>query len=320
MGDARHDRIFEQVRESKDRVAAIKRLTDDEVIAALGGARDVDPVLANVLATEAQNRARHASAIAASVGEGVIVLDEAGLVSLVNPAASRILGWTSDDLIGKELHPMLHPFCPSPEDCHLGEVPGLESFFQDEDAVVMRQDGRTIRVAYAATPMTRDGAQGGVLVVRETTDRRRLEESARARQDQLEQILHAIAEGVLTMDGVGCIDFVNAAAERILGRSGRDIKGRPYYDPVWEFTRPDGSVHPVMELPFARALRSGEAVHNVLLGVRRANGSRAIVRTNVVPLQDPTRAQTSILVSFLDVTRESPAEGSDGTRPPVGRR
>jgi len=46
--------------------------------------------------------------ITASIGEGVMVIDEHGRLEFMNPEAERLLGWSGQELIGAELHEMIH--------------------------------------------------------------------------------------------------------------------------------------------------------------------------------------------------------------------
>ena len=305
MGDVRFDEVHERVKHAKDRRGTIGTLSDEDVIAALGGAvHDHDPLLANVLATEAQNRSHRANAIASAVGEGVIAMDRDWLIASVNPAAERLLGWAPGQMRGQDLHALVHPFCNVPQDCHLGSLPPAEFFYQNDDALVMREDGRTIRVAYTVTPMVRtDEVEGGVVVLRDSSERKRQEEKTTLRQDRLLAILGSLAEGVLMMNMNGRITYANLAAERILGRPTRDIMERTYYDPVWNYETLDGKILRVDQLPFMRAIDTGEPVRDSELAIRRGDDSVVFVNLNTVPLRDANDAPYAVLVSFLDMGR-----------------
>ncbi len=57
MGDVRFNQTYQQVTESSNRAAFIHAMSDTEIVAALAGAvKADDPYIANVLATESQNR------------------------------------------------------------------------------------------------------------------------------------------------------------------------------------------------------------------------------------------------------------------------
>lgn len=83
MGDARFEPHYARVKRARHPVQEIRAMSDEEVIAALGGAsRASDPYTANVLATEALNRVRRHAAITDHLGEGVVALDRAFRLSL----------------------------------------------------------------------------------------------------------------------------------------------------------------------------------------------------------------------------------------------
>ena len=84
MGDARFVEPLLHVRDAADRAGAIRDLTYDELILALGAAsREGDPYLANVLTTALLNRSRRGAALVFSAGMGVA----AGIVLLFIGAA-----------------------------------------------------------------------------------------------------------------------------------------------------------------------------------------------------------------------------------------
>lgn len=305
VGDRRFDPWFARIRDAPDRVAAMQLLSDEEVIAALGGATQrEDLMLSNVLATEAQNRARRARELSAALGEGVLVMSHGWRITMLNPAAERMLGWRSDECVGNDPHEILHPFCTTRDACHLGHAPVPDSFYQDDEGLVMRKDGRTIRVAYTVTPMLHDGlVNGGVVILRDSSERKRQEEKEGERQDRLLTILETLSEGILTMDLEGRITYANAAATRILGRAARDIMQRSYFDPAWSFTTPEGEVAPIPSLPFLTVISTHAPILGARLGVERGDGARVQLVLNTVPLPDANGVPYAILVSFQEAPR-----------------
>ena len=76
-----------------------------------------------------------------------------------------------------------------------------------------------------------------------------------------ELILGALGEGVYGLDRTGNGTFVNEAAVRILGWTGKDIIGEPLHD-IHHHSHADGSLYPQEDCPIYAALRDGE-VHEV---------------------------------------------------------
>ena len=70
-----------------------------------------------------------------------------------------------------------------------------------------------------------------------------------------ELILGALGEGVYGLDKQGNGTFVNEAAVRILGWTGKDIIGAPLHD-IHHHSHPDGSPYPREECPVYATMRS----------------------------------------------------------------
>jgi len=73
--------------------------------------------------------------------------------------------------------------------------------------------------------------------------------------------------GVVYHEADGRISLANPAAEQILGLSLAQMQGRSSFDPRWRAVREDGSDFPGNEHPAMIALRTGETVTDVVMGV-----------------------------------------------------
>ena len=114
-----------------------------------------------------------------SAGEGIFGLDLNGRVSFVNPTAARLTGYDSRELIGRNIHEMLHHTkadgTPHPqEECPIyAALKKGETRIKDND-LFWRKDGSSFPVDYAATPIgPGDGSSsvGAVVVFRDVTER-----------------------------------------------------------------------------------------------------------------------------------------------------
>ncbi len=105
-----------------------------------------------------------------TVGEGILCADRAGVTTFVNPAAARMLGWSSAELIGRRQHDVIHHSYPdgTPYPVHVCPVFGALTTGRPEhceDEVFWRRDGTSFAVAYTSTPIFIGGVVGGVVVV-----------------------------------------------------------------------------------------------------------------------------------------------------------
>lgn len=119
--------------------------------------------------------------ITESLGEGVCILDEEGRITFLNEAATDILGWTRDDLIGERLREPVfqhdvygRPIAPGQHP--LQRVIRENAVIQDAEAVFCGKDRRQIPVSYTAAPIrsTRDETSA-VVAFRDISERKAIE-------------------------------------------------------------------------------------------------------------------------------------------------
>lgn len=120
-----------------------------------------------------------------STGEGIYGLDPHGRCTFVNRAAARMFGSEPADLVGKDLHELVHHSRADgssyPEaDCpvHRTMVEGVGAKIEDE--VFWRLDGSSFPVEYSSFPILDKGVnKGAVVAFSDVTERRRMEDELR---------------------------------------------------------------------------------------------------------------------------------------------
>ena len=120
-----------------------------------------------------------------NMAEGLYTLDAEGLVTSINPAASRMLGWSEEELLGQPMHETIHfqdaDHRPIPaEECSLLEVRMLGRTLRSSGATFTRKDGTTFPVAFSSAPLQSEATIEGVVVVfRDATEEKKEEEALR---------------------------------------------------------------------------------------------------------------------------------------------
>jgi PAS domain S-box-containing protein len=132
-------------------------------------------------------------AVMANIGEGLYTVDNQGLVTKMNPAAEKLLGWTFEELRGKRMHDVTHHKHPDGSPFPAEECPGLQVLregkaLKDFEDTFIRKDGRFFSVSYSSSPLrNRDGEVVGVVVVfQDITERKQAQEALRQSQAELE--------------------------------------------------------------------------------------------------------------------------------------
>ena len=117
-----------------------------------------------------------------SAGEGIFGVDVTGLVTFVNPAALRLLGFAEEEILGQRAHALIHHSHEDGSIYPVEDCPMYASYTQAaenhvSDEVLWRKDGSSFPVEYSSTPITKDGkVMGAVVTFRDVTDRKQAEE------------------------------------------------------------------------------------------------------------------------------------------------
>ncbi|MEL6681890.1 MAG: sigma 54-interacting transcriptional regulator [Pseudomonadota bacterium] len=166
-----------------------------------------------------------------AAGEGIYGLNAEGKATFVNRAAQGMLGWTTEDLIGKDIHSIMHHTHLTGEPYHHYDCPIYKSFrFEQvnriEDEVFWRKDGKPIRVEYISTPIyDHQILAGAVVIFRDITERKEnerkltnaLQEVAELR-DRLEQENAYLQEEINDERAHHAIIGTSTATEQVLAQ------------------------------------------------------------------------------------------------------
>ncbi len=176
---------------------------------------------------------RRNALILESAGEGIYGLDRDGNTTFVNAAAAQMLGWQTDELLGRGHHDLVHrtqadgrphsqqecPVCATLKDGVTRRVP---------DDVFWRKDGTSFPVNYICTPILEsDEIVGAVVTYQDVTQARESDAKLRQSEEFTRTVVESIGVGVVVIDAeTHTILQANSAALEMAGRTGEDVVGR----------------------------------------------------------------------------------------------
>ncbi|WP_437878104.1 hybrid sensor histidine kinase/response regulator [Sorangium sp. So ce513] len=312
--------------QEQDLVEGLTAGADDYVVKPCPAAALSARVGALVRSKRLRERAERAEQIAAverdllralieQSGDGIMAMDERGVIRICNQEAERQHGVTerqavigADSAVPYELLALDGRPLP-PEERPLRRALQGEKV-ENARWLVVRQDGSVRALAGTASPLRRpDGSPAGaVQITRDETDALEAERALRASEERYRGIISALEEGITLQDERGIIRTANASAERILGRPAAEIVGSRTLDDASRMVREDGTPIPIERSPSEVALRTGEPQSGVVLGVERGRGAVQWLSVNAQPLRDPDGSVTGVVSSFFDVTAQKQAE------------
>ncbi|TAL37570.1 MAG: PAS domain S-box protein [Phenylobacterium sp.] len=171
----------------------------------------------------------------------IIEYDVAGILRYVSPSVIGLLGYSAEELVGTPLLSLIHPD-NVPE---IGERVAMLSRGEPSpaedtgDVRVQHKDGTWRWVQGRPAPMyDADGRQIGVVsVIRDNTERRRLEEQVRESEQRYRQLAEQSADLIVRYDVDGNVEFISPRAARQIGLDPDLVVGRNFRDLVPEGDR-----------------------------------------------------------------------------------
>ena len=119
-----------------------------------------------------------------AAGEGIYGIDTDGNITFGNAAATAILGWGTEQIIGKSAHDVHHHShadgSPYPHvDCPIYAAIKDGKVHREEGEVFWHTNGQPVPVEYTSTPIWREGRiDGAVVIFRDISARKVLEQVA----------------------------------------------------------------------------------------------------------------------------------------------
>jgi len=262
----------------------------------------------------ARERLKRLTLIARLTKNAVVLCGPDRMIEWVNPAFEELTGYALAEVVGRSPGAFLQCEESDPE-----TVAEIRRALDAGDGVRVQimnraKSGRAYWVDMDIQPIRGDdGAlEGYIAIESDVTD----ELAGRRR---LEAVIENVASGIVIQDESGAGIDCNLEAAKLLGLSRDQMLGRTSVDPHWRSIREDGSDFPGEEHPSMVALRTGESVRGVVMGVHRPDRTLCWLKINARVLDaNATRGRT-VIASFTDVTaerdhRESLTEAHEETK------
>jgi len=151
--------------------------------------------------------------IAESSPDAIFTVDMEGQIAYFSPSIERVGGFKPEELVGKSMMAFL-PESEIPKTSQNFTIVARGESVRGIELKVLRKDGTLASVEVNASPIVKEGRVVGVVgVLRDITERRKMEEELKERA----QLLDATTDSIILRDLDGNIIYVNEAACRTHG-------------------------------------------------------------------------------------------------------
>ena len=190
-----------------DITASMNRLLDRNDEAARVAAQIEEP--------QADERGELFDALADTLPEAALI--HAQTILYANRAAGELFGVEPDTLIGKPITDLLRPAYRAGMRKHVGSAAEGTEPLAPFEVQLISNDDQGVWAELHSRGLTFGGAPALMTVARDITHRKSLETSLGRGKLQARITLESIGEGVITTDRTGLIDYMNEAAEQLIG-------------------------------------------------------------------------------------------------------
>ncbi|MBY0527375.1 MAG: PAS domain S-box protein [Gemmataceae bacterium] len=247
-----------------------------------------------------------------SMSEAVMVADRAGRLLLINPAAERLLGIRPTDATMADARGRYELFrCDGVTPCATADIPLARAIagqvVDDAELIVrspIRPDGFWVSANARPLKDERGSICGGVVVIRDITERKRIEEELRRSRERFELAVRGSQDGLWDWDLETNVVYFSPRWKAIIGYQDHEIA---HHIDEW-----DRRLHPDERetvLAANHAHIDGETPHyEYEYRLRHKDGSYRWILARGVALRDAHGNAYRMAGSHVDVTERRAAE------------
>jgi len=234
-----------------------------------------------------------------SIGDAVIATDARARVTLLNPLAEQLTGWTLEQATGLPVGEIFHVFnketrqpaaIPVIETLANGTVQGLANH-----TVLISRGGSECDIADSCAPIRDRDANviGAVLVFRDVTGEYAVQQALRDQQFYTRSLIESNIDALMTTDPFGIITDVNQQMVALTGCSRDELIGTPFKN---YFTDPERA-----KIGIKRVLNE-KRVTDYQLTARDRGGKETVVSYNAATIYDRDGKLQGVFAAARDIT------------------
>ncbi len=167
-------------------------------------------------------------------------IERAGRFVFVNSATLKLFGARhQDDLLGQNVADFIHPDYLQPKMERLRALAERKRPVPLVEEKILRLDGLPVDVETASTWLIYKGNPAVQVIMRDIRERKDAERRLRISMESVERerakdeaLLESIAEGVVAIDTVGRVIYINDQAEELFGFTERELLGKVFNEIV----------------------------------------------------------------------------------------
>jgi PAS domain S-box-containing protein len=232
--------------------------------------------------------------------DAIVIIDDKGVIRLINAQTERLFGYHRDSLIGKPIEALIPERMRGRHHDHrVGyfDTPKVREMGAGQELLGRRKDGAEFPVEISLSPLETEEGTWATAAVRDVSDRKRERDAA----TRLAAIVESSNDAILGKDINGRVTSWNKAAELMYGYTAEEIIGEPV-----ELLCPPERQDEEMEI-LARVRRGEQIKHYETERVTK-NGRRVEMSLTISPIRDAQGRIVGASTIGRDISEHKKAE------------
>jgi PAS domain S-box-containing protein len=254
--------------------------------------------------SELEGAETHIRSVIENIRDGMITVDESGVIRSMNPAAEEMFACRDNEMVGTNFTRLVPKRYESEHDakpvvCNWIEI--VRRTGASTLALGRTRKHATFPIEISLSEMMVDQQLIYVAMVRDVTERKRFEQQIAAEKESLAVTLRAIGDGVITADVNGKVIMLNSQAEKLTGWTYDEAIGQPLKS-VFDVT--------IDLAAQAKAQKSGyrSEAQSILLNLPEnatltsRDGIERVIEQVASPIRDNKNEISGVVLVFRDIT------------------
>ena len=245
-------------------------------------------------------------AISDSALDAIIMMDPKGNAAHWNPAAQKMFGYSSEEIMGHSIHGILTPgkhrkqayaghenFVNSGTGAAVGKVLELEA---------QQKDGSTFPIQIAMSPIKLEDQWWAVAIIRDITEQKHADNELRQSESRFRDVVMSMSDWIWETDPEGVCTYCSEQVEKSLGYKNDELIGKTPFDFM---PTPDAEhVEKMFRTTVAKRLPIKDFENRNIA----KDGSEVVFLTNALPILDDQGNVVGYRGVNKDITKRKRAE------------
>lgn len=243
--------------------------------------------------------------------DGMLILNEEGIIQFVSPSVENILGFSSKDILDKNGFDYIHPddYKLSIESFNreLVEQPQIKSIV----VRLLNKNGSWIWCMLRGHNLVNNPfVKGIVIYFYDDTLRKQAREVLKESESRFRNLIADLQIGVMLLNIKKEITLCNKAGLQILGyKDEHSLAGKTTSDLDWDIVDENNVQLPATLRPSYVAYHTKKSIKDVVMGIKKPNHHlRSWVLVNAVPVLNEGGEIIHVITSFSDITERRKLE------------